>query len=124
MMPQPQLISTHHNQRRYRLNYAPHIGLNSPEEMLFLEHAGIDPADQVKFIAERGFAGIEDNFLKLRPVEVQEKMGRELERHGLQMGCFVNNLIFDRPTFVSDAPEARSGPLDPRLDRDYQTANL
>jgi hydroxypyruvate isomerase len=65
------------------------------------------------------------------------------------MGCFVNNLIFDRPTFVSDSLEARqailqqlqqtievakrvngrvvttvSGPLDPRLDRDYQTANL
>jgi hydroxypyruvate isomerase len=144
-----QQYSFHQNQRKYRLNYAPHIGLNSPEEVLFLEHAGIDPIDQIKFIADRGFAGIEDNFLKLRPVEVQEKMGRELERHGLQMGCFVNNLIFDRPTFVSDSLEARqailqqlqqtievakrvngrvvttvSGPLDPRLDRDYQTANL
>jgi hydroxypyruvate isomerase len=146
---QSQLVSTDSKKHKYHLNYAPHIGLNSPEEVLFLEHAGRDPIDQIKFIADQGFAGIEDNFLKLRSVEVQEKIGQELERHGLQMGCFVNNLIFDRPTFVSDAPEAReailqqlqqtietakrvngkvvttvSGLLDPRIERDYQTANM
>jgi hydroxypyruvate isomerase len=137
------------NKRGHHLNYAPHIGLTSPDEVLFLEHAGRDPIDQIKFIADQGFAGIEDNFLKLRPIEVQEKIGRELERHGMQMGCFVNNLIFDRPTFTSDSSEARqvilqqlqetievakrvngklvttlSGISDPRLDRDYQTINV
>ena len=137
------------NKRGQHLNYAPHIGLNSPEDVLFVELAGRDPLDQIKFIAEQGFAGIEDNFLKLRPVEIQEKIGRELERHGMQMGCFVNNFILDRPTFVNDSPEVRetllqqlretievasrvngkyvttlSGPLDPRLERDYQTANM
>lgn len=137
------------NKRGHHLNYAPHIGLTSPDEVLFLEHAGRDPIEQIKFIADLGFAGIEDNFLKLRPIQIQEKIGRELERYGMQMGCFVNNLIFDRPTFTSDSREAReailqqlqetietakrvngklvttlSGIVDPRLDLDYQTVNV
>jgi hydroxypyruvate isomerase len=137
------------NKRGHHLNYAPHIGLTSPDEVLFVEHAGRDPIEQIKFIADLGFAGIEDNFLKLRPVKTQEKIGRELERYGMQMGCFVNNLIFDRPTFTSDSREAReailqqlqetietakrvngklvttlSGIVDPRLDLDYQTVNV
>lgn len=137
------------NKRGHHLNYAPHIGLNAPDDGMFVAHAGKDPLDQIKFIAEQGFAGIEDNFLKLRPIDVQEKIGRELERYGMEMGCFVNNLILDRPTFVSNSFEARevlrqqlretievakrvngkyvttlSGPLDPKLERDYQTLNM
>lgn len=131
------------------MKFAPHIGLSSPEDFMFPASAGRDPIDQIKFIADQGFSGIEDNFLKLRPVDVQEKMGLELAKHHLEMGCFVNNLIFDRPTFVSNSPEAReillqqlqetievakrvngkyvtvlSGVLDPSLERDYQTANM
>jgi hydroxypyruvate isomerase len=131
------------------MKFAPHIGLSSPEDFMFPTLAGSDPIDQIKFIAERGFSGIEDNFLKLRPVEVQEKIGIELAKQNLEMGCFVNNLIFDRPTFVSNSNEARdtliqqlhetievakrvngkyvtvlSGVLDPGLERDYQTANM
>ncbi len=137
------------NQRGHHLNYAPHIGLTSPDDVMFAEHAGRDPIDQIKFIAEQGFAGIEDNFLKLRPVEVQEKIGQELSRSGMQMGCFVNNLVLDHPTFVNHSDEARemllqqlretievakrvngkyvttlSGPNDPRIERDYQTVNM
>lgn len=131
------------------MKFAPHIGLSSPEDFMFPASAGNDPIDQIKFIADQGFSGIEDNFLKLRPIEVQEKIGKELARHNLEMGCLVNNLIFDRPTFVSDSNEAKevllqqlketievakrvngkyvttlSGVLDPRLERDYQTANM
>jgi hydroxypyruvate isomerase len=131
------------------MKFAPHIGLSSPDDVMFSHHAGNDPIDQIKFIADQDFAGIEDNFLKLRPIEVQEKIGKELAKHNLEMGCFVNNLIFDRPTFVSDSTEARevllqqlresievakrvngkyvttlSGVLDPSLDRDYQTKNM
>ena len=131
------------------MKFSPHIGLSSPEDFMFPASAGSDPIDQIKFIADQGFSGIEDNFLKLRPVEVQEKIGRELAKHDLEMGCFVNNLIFDRPIFVSDSTEAKevllqqlketievakrvngkyatvlSGILDPSLERDYQTANM
>jgi hydroxypyruvate isomerase len=83
------------------MKFAPHIGLSSPDDFMFPTLAGSDPINQIKFIAERGFSGIEDNFLKLRPVEVQEKIGIELAKQNLEMGCFVNNLIFDRPTSVS-----------------------
>ncbi len=131
------------------MKFAPHIGLSSPDDVMFPANAGRDPIDQIKFIADQGFSGIEDNFLKLRPVEVQEKIGKELAKHNLEMGCFVNNLIFDRPTFVRNSTEARevllqqlgetievakrvngkyvttlSGVLDPLIERDYQTANM
>jgi hydroxypyruvate isomerase len=131
------------------MKFAPHIGLSSPEDFMFPASAGNDPIDQIKFIAEQGFSGIEDNFLKLRPVEIQDKIGRELAKYNLEMGCFVNNLIFDCPTFVSDSTEAKevllqqlretievakrvngkyvttlSGVLDPSLEKDYQTANM
>lgn len=134
---------------RINMKFAPHIGLSSSEDVMFPHHAARDPIDQIKFIADQGFAGIEDNFLKLRPIDVQEKIGKELVKHNLEMGCFVNNLIFDRPTFVSDSTETKeillqqlretievakrvngqyvttlSGVLDPSLDRDYQTANM
>lgn len=132
-----------------KMKFAPHIGLNSPDDVMFPYHAPSDPIDQIKFIADQGFAGIEDNFLKLRSIEIQEKIGKELAKHNLQMGCFVNNLIFERPTFVSNSNEAKevilqqlhetievakrvngkyvttlSGVLDPTLERDYQTANM
>ena len=47
------------------MKFAPHIGLSSPDDFMFPVLAGSDPIDQIKFIAERGFSGIEDNFLKL-----------------------------------------------------------
>lgn len=75
------------NKRRHRLNFAPHIGLDAPDNGMFIAHAGLDPIDQIKFIADQGFAGIEDNFLKLRSPEVQRKIGETLDRHNLQMGC-------------------------------------
>jgi hydroxypyruvate isomerase len=135
---------------RWKLRLASHIGLSQPDDDGLFKHlAGNNPLDQINFAAEQGFSGIEDNFLKLRLVEMQEKIGRALEQHGLEMGCFVNNFVLDRPTFVSNSPEAReillqqlrdtievakrvngkyvttlSGPLDPRLDRDYQTTNM
>lgn len=135
---------------RWQLRLASHLGLSQPDDDGLFKHlAGNDPIEQIHFAAEQGFSGIEDNFLKLRPVAVQEKIGQTLAQHGLEMGCFVNNLVFDRPTFVSNASEARelllqqlrdtievakrvngkyvttlSGPLEPRLDHDYQTTNM
>lgn len=47
------------------MKFAPYIGLSSPENVMFHALAGSDPIDQIKFIAERGFSGIEDSFLKL-----------------------------------------------------------
>ncbi|WP_162986923.1 TIM barrel protein [Sphingomonas paeninsulae] len=75
------------------MRYAPNIGLNSLDTPLFLESVGsIDPIEQIAFIDDHGFAGIEDNFLKLRAPADQARIGAELARRGLEMGCFVNNV--------------------------------
>ncbi len=92
---------------RFKLNYAPHIGLTTPDNGLFVQHTGKDPVEQIKFIGDQDFRAIEDNFLQARPVEVQERMAAELVRRGMDMGCFVGTLVYDRPTFVVDDPDER-----------------
>ena len=66
----------------FKLNYAPHDGM-------FANHAGKNFIDQIKFMHDQGFRAIEDNGLLGRPVEEQEKIGKELGRLGMTMGVFV-----------------------------------
>lgn len=82
----------------FRLNYAPHFGM-------FRHHAGNDPIDQLRFMADEGFRALEDNGMRGRPIELQEKIGRELERLEMQMGVFVANADFGKVTFASDSKE-------------------
>ena len=76
----------------WKQRYAAHLGLRAPNEPLFL-HSGRsgEPMAQIDYLASIGFAGIEDNMLKTRTPETQAKMGEALARHGMAMGCFVNN---------------------------------
>jgi hydroxypyruvate isomerase len=126
----------------FKLKYAPHFGQ-------FKQHAGDDPLDQLKFIADQGFRALEDNGMMGRPVEEQEKIGREMARLGLTMGAFCASVEFNEPTLVHDDKDARSklldgvkkaievakrvngkwcivvpGCIEPRLEWGYQTANL
>lgn len=66
----------------FKLNYAPHDGM-------FANHAGKNFIDQIKFMHDQGFRAIEDNGLLGRPLEEQEKIGKELSRLGMTMGVFV-----------------------------------
>ena len=66
----------------FKLNYAPHDGM-------FASHAGKNFIDQIKFMHDQGFRAIEDNGLLGRPLEEQEKIGKELSRLGMTMGVFV-----------------------------------
>jgi hydroxypyruvate isomerase len=70
------------DEKTFKLNYAPHAGM-------FANHAGKDFIDQIKFMHDQGFRAIEDNGLLRRPVEEQEKIGKELARLGMTMGVFV-----------------------------------
>lgn len=75
---------------RWTLRYAPHLGFRDPAQPLFLETVGSpDPIAQIEYIAACGFAGIEDNGLMKRPVEVQAAIGEALAKHGLEMGCLL-----------------------------------
>ena len=92
----------------FRLRYTGHLGLRAPDQPLFRHSArSADPVDQIAFLAEQGFAGVQDNFLKLRPVAEQERIGVALARYGLQMGSFNNNpLAWNRPLWSLADPAA------------------
>jgi hydroxypyruvate isomerase len=78
----------------FQLNYAPHFGM-------FSAHAGDDLISQLRFMHEQGFRGLEDNGMKGRPVEVQERIGSELARLGMQMGVFVaHSISWSEPTLA------------------------
>ena len=66
----------------FKLNYAPHDGM-------FASHAGKNFIDQIKFMADQGFRGIEDNGLLRRPVAEQELIGKTLDQLKMTMGVFV-----------------------------------
>lgn len=67
---------------KFNLNYAPHFGM-------FRNSAGNDIFAELQFMADQGFTALEDNGLLGRTVEVQEKLGKELQRLGMTMGVFV-----------------------------------
>ena len=128
--------------RKFKLKYAPHFGM-------FKNHAGADPIDELKFMADQGFTALEDNGMKSKPVELQEKIGKEMQRLGIEMGVFVASADFNNVTFASTKPDVREkilgevrasvevakrvnakwctvvpGRFDLGLEWDYQTANV
>jgi hydroxypyruvate isomerase len=66
----------------FKLNFAPHDGM-------FKNHAGADFTDQIKWMNDQGFKGIEDNGMLGRSVADQEKIGKLLSSLGMTMGVFV-----------------------------------
>lgn len=129
--------------RPFRLDYAPHFGM-------FEAHAGRDPVDQLRFMADEGFRALEDNEMRGRPVAEQARIGAELQRLGMRMGVFVAHTIFwTAPTLTTGAAPARErflrevresvdvarrvnarwmtvvpGFVDLRLDEGFQTAHV
>lgn len=83
----------------FKLNYAPHFGM-------FRAHAGGDEIDQLKFMADIGFKGLEDNGLKGRNVRTQERIGRQLDDSGMIMGVFVAHTIYwGEPSLSTGDPD-------------------
>ena len=128
--------------KKFKLRYAP--GLD-----MFRQHAGNDPIDNLKFMADEGFSGMFDNGLMGKPPELQEKIGKEAERLGIMIGPFVIYAEFGKPTLVTQDDEIRKdivnrtkqavetckragakwaliapGCISQRMEVDYQTANL
>jgi len=71
----------------FNLKYAPHLGM-------FDLHAGKDPVDQLKFMADQGFTAFEDNEMKNRPRAEQERMYKAMQNLGIEMGVFVAHKIY------------------------------
>jgi len=131
------------NSEKFKLNYAPHLGM-------FKNHAGKDPVDQLNFMADQGFLAFEDNGMKDRPVAVQEKMAQTMANRNMTMGVFVAHKIYwKEPTLTTGRQKSRKeflqqieesvvvakrvnakwmtvvpGHVDLRLDIGFQTANV
>lgn len=127
----------------FKLKYAPHFGM-------FKHHAGEDLIDQIKFMSDVGFTAMEDNGMKGRTVEMQEKIASEMTRLGMEMGVFVAHKIYwkepnlasgdedKRDEFLSQIKESVEvakrvnakwmtvvpGHVDLRLNIGFQTANV
>lgn len=127
----------------FNLKYAPHLGM-------FKNLAGDDYLDQLKFAADQGFTAWEDNGMKGRPVDLQEKIANTMSDLGMTMGVFVAHKIeWREPSLVTGDKEVANkflqeieesvavakrvnakwmtvvpGHVDLRLQMDYQTANV
>src|SRR6188768_3840532 len=69
-------------EKTFKMNYAPHQGM-------FANHAGKDFVDEIKFMHDQGFRGIEDNGMLNRSREEQDRIGSTLGKLGMTMGVFV-----------------------------------
>lgn len=88
------------NEAKFKLKYAPHLGT-------FNGHAGKDPIDNIKFIADQGFRAIFDNGLMQKSPELQEKIAAELARQGMDIGPFVLYADFNAESMVLFNDESR-----------------
>lgn len=130
------------NSAKFKLNYAPGLGM-------FREHAGKDPIDNIKFISDQGFTAVFDNGLMGKSPEMQEKIANELAKRGMELGPFVLYADFGVRSFVTQDAEIKEmlkkkmqeglevhkrtgvktalvvpGRYDDKLHWDYQTANV
>ncbi|MDE2834472.1 MAG: TIM barrel protein [Bacteroidota bacterium] len=136
-------MQAHESGAAFKLKYAPHFGM-------FSNSAGGDLVDQIMFAADQGFTAWEDNGMKGRSVEVQERIARAMAQRDMQMGVFVAHTIHWRePNLAGGDEDLRAqflneieesvevakrvnatwmtvvpGFVDLRLDMGYQTANV
>lgn len=66
----------------FNLNYGPHDGM-------FKNSAGNNFLDQIQYMYDQGFRGIEDNGMSGRSLADQAKIGSLLAKLGMSMGVFV-----------------------------------
>jgi len=86
--------------KKFKLRYGPHPGM-------FKASGGDNVIDQIKFAADQGFTGWEDNGLPGQPPEMQEKIGKTLSDLGMKMGVFVAYANFDEPVFANNKNDAK-----------------
>ncbi len=71
----------------FNLLYAPHFGM-------FKNNAGDNLMDQLQFIHEQGFKALEDNGMKYRSVDEQNKIAQKMQALEMKMGVFVAHKIY------------------------------
>ena len=138
-----EFISPNQSSYKFNLKYAPHFGM-------FKNSAGDNLIDQLNYIADQGFTAFEDNNLKKRTIDTQNKMYKTMQKIGIEMGVFVAHTIHwkepnlasgdnnKREQFLKEIKESVEvakrinakwmtvvpGYKDLRLDLSYQTVNV
>ena len=85
----------------FKLKYAPHDGM-------FRHSAGDDILDQLRFMADQGFAAFEDNGMSGRDTSTQEKMAALMSRLDIQLGGIVAHKIYwSEPNLASGNADKR-----------------
>ena len=138
-----EFISPNQSSYKFNLKYAPHFGM-------FKNSAGDNLIDQLNYIADQGFTAFEDNNLKKRTIDTQNKMSKTMQKSGIDMGVFVAHTIHwkepnlasgdisKREQFIKEIKESVEvakrinakwmtvvpGYKDLRLDLSYQTVNV
>ena len=93
----------------FKLNYAP--GFRH-----FVNSAGKDPIDQIKFMHDHGFRAIEDNAMMNRDPALQQKIGNELARLNMTMGVFVTGFGMNTKMVTTNLMDGAKKP-DPKAVR-------
>jgi hydroxypyruvate isomerase len=78
---------------KFKLHYAPHPNM-------FKESAGDNVVDQITFAADQGFTAWEDNGMRRRPPQEQERIAQTLADRGMKMGVFVAHGSIGKLTFA------------------------
>src|SRR5690606_4513425 len=79
--------------RSFQLKYAPHFGM-------FRHHGGNDLVDHLKFMHEQGFTALEDNGMRSRSLEDQQRIAQTMEQLEMEMGVFVAHGSIGKLTFA------------------------
>lgn len=138
-----QNLFSNENKFKFKLKFAPHIGM-------FKHHAGPDVLDQLQFMIDQGFTAFEDNEMRNRSPETQEKITKLMQGNNIEMGVFVAHKIYwKEPNLSSGKKEYRDeflkdiedsinvakrvnakwmtvvpGHVDLKKDLDFQTTNV
>ena len=68
-----EFISPNQSSYKFNLKYAPHFGM-------FKNSAGDNLIDLLNYIADQGFTAFEDNNLKKRTIDTQNKMSKTMQK--------------------------------------------
>jgi hydroxypyruvate isomerase len=75
---------------------------------MFKHHAGPDVLDQLQFMIDQGFTAFEDNEMRNRSSETQEKIAKLMQSNNIEMGVFVAHKIYwKEPNLASGKKEYR-----------------
>ncbi|MCF7848060.1 MAG: TIM barrel protein [Kiritimatiellales bacterium] len=102
-------------------NSEPFKLMYSPGFRHFKNSAGKDPIDNIQFMYDNGFRGIEDNGMMKKEPALQQKIGDKLASLGMTMGVFVTgfgmNSLMMTSNIMGEVNKGKGVKIDPKAVR-------